>query len=329
MSTKTKPESKTQSTLDLKRKVSIRQYVDPDVFNLGMEKYNMSVWSGETGSGGHKEWLGCKEIGNKKVYLTGLDVNADSLKDLDEDTREQKIEEIKSVINHLAETYGEETLKPTNEAFWRDQFLEITTPVLELDLESTADLLIYYAIKGRGYSEVAPSYEFAKNATKIYKFYLHEDEEVAVQKTELKKLRNKAKMMLEDLDNEDYEKLFKVAKMLLPIEKGLTRKTPKDTVYQELDNFIEGDYSKNEIKLAPKKFMEMANRDRATLNIQATVREALYQRYITKNSENLYWNSQTQVSYGRNENEIIAYLSNPINQEELKQILSRVEAYWK
>ncbi len=320
---------KNKKSVNLKRKVSIRQYIDPEVFNMGMEKMNMSVWSGESGSGGHKEWLGYKTIGDKKIYLTGLDVNSDYLKELDEETRLQKIEEIKGVVDYLENIYGVGTLDPTNSSFWNDQFFEIKGPTIALDLEDTASLLIYYGIKGRGYSEVAPSYEYAKTSNKIHKFYLHEDQEVADVKTEVIKLRNKAKIILEELDTEDYEKLFKVSKILLPIEKGYTRKVPKSQVYSDLNDYIDGDYSKNEVKQAPKKFIEVASRDRATLNIQAMVREAIYQRYINKNSDQLLGNPQTQCSYGRNESEVIAYLSNPVNAEELMAISKRVEGYWK
>lgn len=321
--------TKTTNNVDLKRKVSIRQYVDPEVFNLGMEKYNMSVWSGETGSGGVKESLGYKTVGNKKIYLTGLDVNATSLNNLEEDTKKQKVMEIESVLKYLSVIYGEETLKSDNDSFWADLFLEIKSPILELDLEDVNDLLKYYAIQGGGYTEVAPSYDVAKNSNKIYKFYLHEENEVAELKTEIKRLRNRAKSILEDLFVEDPEKLFKMSKILLPIEKGLTRNVSKNTIYSELDIYIDGEYTKNEIKQAPKRFIELSEKDRGSLNIQAIVKEALYQRYIVKNSESTYWNPQTQSPFGRNENEIIAYLNNPLNGDELTIIKDRVEGFWK
>jgi hypothetical protein len=329
--TKTK-NNESKPKLDLQKKVSIRQYCDPEIPNMGMEKYNMSIFSGENGVGGHKEWLGYRKVGNKKVYFTGLNVEADSIKNIeDDDVREQKISEIKSVLKGLEDSFGKGTLDATNEDFWREHFIEIRRPVIELDLTNENDLLLYYGILGGGYSEVASSFEAAKKTNRPfpYKFYLHQDNEVADSKVEITKLRNKAGAALEELDSSDPEKMFKVAKMLLPIEKGLNRRTPKSQIYEDLNDFIHGAYSKNEIKISPKKFLAMLDRDRADLNLQAIVKEALYQNFIVKNPDQVFWNPQTQVTYGRNENEIIGFLSNPIHADELLQINNRVDRVWK
>lgn len=316
--------------IDFSKRVSVRQYCDPEIPNMGMEKYNMSIFSGENGVGGHKEWLGYKQVGNKKIYLTGLDVNADSVKAIkDENLREQKIKEIEQTVDFLEESFGEYTLAPTNAEFWQNQFIEIRKPVLELDLTNPKDLFTYYAIFGGGFSEIATSFESAKNSNKIYKYYLHQEDEVADVKIEVTKLRNKARTELENLDNEDSEKMFKISKLLLPIEKGFNRKTPKSRIYGDLNDYIDGLYSANDTKGAPKRFIEISKTDRTTLNMQAIVREALYQNFIVKNTDQIFWNPQTQVSYGRNENEIIAFLSNPIHTDELSQINSRVDKIWK
>lgn len=316
--------------IDFTKRASVRQYCDPEIPNMGMEKYNMSIFSGENGIGGHKEWLGYKQVGNKRIYLTGLDTSAETIKNIeDPDIRAQKIKEIEHTIEYLEEIFGKGVLDSTNESFWKEHFIEIRRPVLELDLTDYKDLFIYYAIFGGGYSEIAPSFEFAKQANRVYKYYLHLDEEVADSRVEIKKLRNKATRILEDLDNEDSEKMFKVAKLLLPIEKGFTRKTPKSQIYSDLNEYIDGSYTTNDTKGAPKRFAEIANIDRSDLNLRAIVKESLYQNFIVKNVDQVFWNPQTQVTYGRNENEIIAFLSNPIHTDELSQISSRVDKVWK
>lgn len=316
-------------SLDLTKKVSIRQYVDPDVFNMGMEKYNMSVFSGESGSGGHKEWLGYKQIGNVQTYLTGLDVNASSVRELSDDKREQKETEINAVLEYLKGTYGSEVLLPTNASFWGQHYLELRKPVIGLNLQDIKDLITYYNILGGGYSEVAYSFEEAKTSNKIYKFYLHIDSEVSDSTAELKKLRNKSRKLLEEIDNTDSEKLFKVAKLLLPIEKGYTRKTAKSLIYSDLDDFISGDYMVNAKKEAPGRFLEVVEKDKASLNLEALVRECLYQRYITTNNDQMFWNFATQVTYGRSENEVIGFLTNPMNNDELLFMVEKVDKIWK
>lgn len=319
---------KKKSSLNLSKKVSIRQYVDPEQFNMGLEKYNLSVFSGEFGSGGIYEFLGYREVGNQKTYLTGLDVNADRVRLLPADEKERKEKEIKSVLEYLKLFYPNDTLSPLNDDFWSSQSIEIKKPVQHLDLSNPTDLIIYYNILGGGYSEVASSFSVAKDANKIYKFYLHVDEDVSDIKTELTKLRNKARVYLVEMDDSDFEGMFKLAKILLPIEKGFNRKTPQSLIYSELDAYISGDYTLLK-KEAPKIFLDTVRKDKNILHMEALVREALYQRFIVPNKDQLLWNYVTQVTYGRNENEVISFLTNPINNDELLLIIEKVNKIWK
>lgn len=323
------PKPSKQVNLDLSKKISIRQYCDPEVKNMGLEQYNLSLFSGANGEGGIKEDLGYREIGDKRFYLTGLEPErASHLDDLPEDVREARKLEIEAARKHLAEYFSDETLDCRNESFWKTHFIELKRPVIELDLKDYKDLMTYYAILAGGYTEIAPSFQHAKTANKIYKFYLHQDIEVADIKVELTKLRAKATTLLENLDNEDPDKMFKVAKLLLPIEKGYTNRTPKSQVYSDIYDYIQGAYNKNDVKSAPRKLIEIYALDRATLNIKAIIRESLHQNFIIKNSEQVFINPSTQRTLGRNETEILAYLLNPINAEELTVLHSKVNVVW-
>lgn len=317
-----------KNKLDLTKKISIRQFCDPEVPNMGLEKYNLSLFSGANGEGGIKENLGYKQIGNKRFYQTGLDVNADYLNLLPEDVREAKKIEIQSTIEYLEGIFGEGMLDSKNEEFWKEQFIELKRPVVDLDLTESKDLLTYYSIMGGGYSEIAPSFDVAKNSSRTYKFYLHQDQEVSDNKAENLRLRNGAIAKLDEIDREDPAKLFKLAKILLPITKSFTHKTPSSQFYADLNDYILGVYSKNDPKIGPRRFFEAVELDRATLNTKAIIKEALHQQYVVRNEDRNYCNSHTLTPYGKSENEILAFLLNPINADEYNTLSVRVNKLW-
>lgn len=320
-----------KAKVDITRKVSVRQFVDSDVFNMGLEQYGLSVFSGESGSGGHKEWLGYKELGDAQIYLTGLDPNADYIRKItDDEKKEAVISQIKEMRAVLEEKYGKESIDPKNKAFWSKIFLEIRTPVLQLDLSNPSNLLLYCGIKAGGFSEVAPSFLEAKESNKIYKYYLHEDEEVMTAKVELTRLRNKAKSALEEIYESDPDFLFLLSKTFLPIERGYSRKTPIDGLYEDINNMIEGAGGDNKnIKAFPKKFLELKQMGKSELRYKALVLEASNNRIIVKDKDNIFVNPSTGNNLGKTEQDIIEYLKNPLHQEDLATISEKVDKLWK
>jgi hypothetical protein len=321
----------TKSIIDnlSKKKVSIRQYVDSDVSNLGLENHGMSVFFGENGSGGHKEWIGYKQIGNTRVYLTGLEKNSENITSLkSSEEKDAELKQLDEVKKYLESFYGEGVLDSTTRDFWNEIFIEVKTPVLELDLSDTKELILYYAIKGGGFSEIAPSYEYAKSSVKIYKFYLHEDLEVMSIKTELTKSRNRAKAKLQIMYDEEPKKMFYISKCILPITKGFRSNTVNDIIYQDLNDYIEGKTVKNNIKETATNFLKYAAKDLSELLHEAIVEEALYQRVITKNAENIFINNHTNEEYGRTKEDVSAFLKNPIHTEELLYISEKINGIW-
>lgn len=311
------------------KRVSIRQYIDPEIMNLGLENNNMSVFFGENGNGGHKEWIGYKQIGDTRVYMTGLEKSSENVKKIkDPSERDSMLEELKNIKAYLESFYGEGVLDSTNRSFWNEIFIEVRVPIFELDLTKPEHVLLYYGIKGEGFSEIAPSFEFAKQSNKIYKFYLHEDEEVMNVKTEITKLRNKAKTFLQNLYEEDSTKMFYMAKVLLPITKGYKHSTVLDILYQELDDFISGVSVKTNLKETPTKFINLYKEEKSNIIQKAIIEEALYQRFIIKNAENVFVNISTAAEYGKSKEAIFAYFSNPIHADELLEITEKVNKVW-
>lgn len=313
------------------KRVSIRQYVNPEIPNMGLEKEGMSVFFGENGSGGLKEWLGYRQVGNQRIYLTGLDSTSNNITSIaDPELRDATLKQVTEVKDFLEKdaNYGVNQLNPNNGDFWKEIALEIRTPILELDLSDPKYLLLYFGIKGGGFGEVAPSYDYARTAVKVYKFYLHEDAEVMSIKTEITKLRNRAKGKLQMLLDEDPNKMFYIAKCVLPITKGYRASTVNDIIYEDLNDYIEGTTVKTNLKQTPSKFLAYVEKDKADVLHEAIVKEALHQHFISKTSENVYINNYTTEEYGKNEEDIIAYLKNPLHSDELIQLTERVNKAW-
>jgi hypothetical protein len=151
----------------LKSVISIEPYVDPEYKNMGLERYGMSGFPG----GGEVEDLGSITIGNKTTYLTGLDENAEYIRKIEDDAEKAaKIKEIKEVITYLEEEcgLGKDTLKPDNHTFWSKLQLSLeNNKRLDLNMKDPTDILIYYAIKGGGFSNVAPLSGIFKNLLKL------------------------------------------------------------------------------------------------------------------------------------------------------------------
>lgn len=319
-------ESRQEYKAQKSKTVTIEQYFDPEIPNLGLEKYGMSLMD----DGGIVEDLGYTKFGNQIRYITGLDVHSKSVKDIEDPVqRDAVINEINKTVEHIEKVLGAGALSPTNADFWSTIKLEIRGIRKYLDLSDVQDLVLYHCIKGGGFAEVAPSFEVAKNSpTKVFKFYLQELEEIAAIKTEIKKERNAARAELEKIRTKDPGKLFKVAKVVLTADNQFRYSTPIDHIYDKLDDFIEGTVVKTNKKKTPADFMAAAKLDKATLNLRAIVIDAIYYKFILLKSDNTYYNIETSSAYGRNLEEVIAYLGNPINSTELENISSRVEAIW-
>lgn len=308
------------------RTISIEQYFDPEIPNMGLEKYGMSMMEG----GGVSEDLGYLKFGNQIRYMTGLDPQAKSVRDIeDPTTKDATLTEINRTVTYLEKILGEGTLDATNADFWRSIRLEVKGRRKYLDLEDVHDLVLYHCIKAGGFSEIAGSFEEARsNPSKVYKYYIQEIDEISAVKTEVKKERNAALAELEKVRTKDPSKLLKIAKVLLTADNQFTNSTPVDHIYDKLDDFINGVIVKTNKKKTPSDFIETAKLDKATLNLRAIVIDAIYYKYVILKSDNMYYNRDTGSLYGRNLEELVAYLKNPINSTELDNITEKVEAKW-
>lgn len=323
----------------LPKKVSIKTYFDSSQENMGLEKYGMVLHEGVL----HTEQLACLERNGVKRYITGLNEFAPEIKTLPEEEKEAKIKEIRTVVAQLEKELAAnildiedkefwnkvELLRPDNSKFWDKIELSAGNNVVPLDpVKNPYDLIKLYAIEAGGFTMVAKSLEAAQNMAKPPKFYLDKYEETISTKNVSRKLRNKALSELQKLYDKNSNKLFYVAKVIDPGSIQYKKSTPNDILYEAMDDFITGRSFEKSSDKASETFLETARMGMETLKIKALIKDATYIKEIIAKSDGKLYHNSTQTMLGGNENEIIEYLKNPMNDGVLSQLLEVVENEW-
>lgn len=302
----------------VKNAISIEPYFDPEIPNMGFEKYGMSTAPGSEVT----EYIS-KDINGR--YMTGLDLSAPNIiymEDKDEKTAREK--EIKAAIKRLESIFGADSLDARNSKFWGEFSLKIGYTGKSLDPTSPRDELAYHAIKAGGFDAIAPSLERAREGE--FKFYLRQIEIDADLKVERSLTINRAKGNLIDLYEEDAYKLLLVAKNVLAPNNEFSEKTSKSLIYDKLDQFIDGKIVKDNKKATVKQFLEVCRQDVEALYRQALIKDALYFNLIIREPDGYFYNKQTEVRLGKTEKEIVKHIENPINELEFENLKTRVEA---
>jgi hypothetical protein len=304
-------------------KVSIEPYFDPEVPNMGLEKYGLSMFADTE----VQEYLSKDQTGR---YLTGLDPDSSKILYIeDDDVKTYKIDQINETISRLERIYGKGTLDARNDGFWSNFNLTIKNCKKDLDLSKPQDEITYHCIKAGGFTEVAKDYDTAKNSSKIYKFYLKKEDEETESKIKSTILINEAKGKLNSIYHEDPSLQFRIAKVVLPAGKNYKPITSPGLIYQELNDYIEGKTVKSGKRDTAAKFLKAVDTDRETLSITGVVNDAMYYNIITQEKNGHFYNKETDVRLGKNIKEIVEFLKSPINSSELENLTQRVEAKWR
>lgn len=319
--------------------IAIKPYFDSRVGNMGLEKYGQSLYDNVK----HMEQLACLEFNGVKRYVTGLNEFAPEIKAIpDADQRNATIREIRNVVSELEKELAANVIEPEDPAFWskvkllrpdNDDFwskmeVKCGNEPLFLDPKDPYDLIKIYAINAGGFSIVARSYEDARSKTNPPKFYLDRYTETVSTKTESKKLRNKAIAELQKLFDKNTNKLLYIAKVVDTGSAQYKKSTPNDVVYDNMDNFINGDGSEKSANRAAQMFLDAANLSMEVLKMKALVKDAAYYKFITTKADGFVYVTDKNILLGRNQADAVEYLSNPLNEQVLVDLLQKVEKYW-
>jgi len=327
-------------TLSPEGAISVKVFFDPDVENMGLEKYNINLFDGVF----HEEPVTCIENNGVQRYVTGLNPFAPEIKKIqDAEEREAKIKAINKVVAELEAELAANILDPESPTFWNDVKLlrpdnhdfwsKITVrcgnqPVHLNPKVNPHDLIRLHVIQAGGFSIVAPSYAVAKRMAKRPKFYLDKSVDTIASKTEYKKLRNQALSELNSLFKKNVTKLRFVAKIVDANSIIYKKSTPADTLYDNMDTFINGEGVEKNIRKASEQFLAAAELDIDTLKMKALVRDATYYKFMVVKSDGKIYHHQTQSMMGGNAAECVEYLKNPMNDKILGDLLEAVEKYW-
>lgn len=317
----------------------IKPYFDRNIFNMGLENYEIALYDNVF----HEEQLACLENNGIKRYLTGLNEFAPEVKKLPEDQRIAKVKEIRRLVSQLEKELASnmideddkefwnkvKLLRPDNDEFWGKITIRCSNAPLFLDpVTNPYDLIKICAIEAGGFSLVARSYEEARNKDRAPKFYLDRQVDTISTKTEIKKLRNKALSELQKLYDKNINKLFYIMKVLDLNSVQYKKSTPNDILYDNADNYINGEGSESNHRRAIQSFLDMAKLDIETLKVRAVIKDANYLRVFTLKGDGFIYHTSTNSLLGRNTAEIIEYLKNPLNEQILSDSIDHVEKQW-
>lgn len=320
--------------------ISIRPFFDPNVENMGLQKYGLSLFEGAF----HEEQLACLEINGIKRYLTGLNEFAPEIKELGGEEQLAKVKQIRAVVAQLEKELASNTVDPADPEFWNK--LQLMKPnnsdfwdkvkircgnepvFLEPD-KDPYDLIRLYAIENGGFSIVAKSLDDARSRAVPPKFYLDRLEETASTKTEVKKLRNKALSELQKLFDKNQNKLFYVAKVIDVNSAQYRKSTPNDLIYDNMDKFINGESVDRDKRRTAEKFLEATSADMESLKIRAIVKDSTYYKFIANKADGFIYDLESSTMMGRNILDVVEFLKNPLNESVLISLTRRVEQYWQ
>lgn len=319
--------------------IAIRPYFDPQVDNMGLQKYGLSLFDGAF----HEESIACLEINGIKRYLTGLNEFAPEVKELEPEEQEAKIKQIREVVAQLEKELAANVIKaddpdfwnkvkllrPDNNEFWdRIKIRCGNDPVYLEPSKDPYDLIRLYAIEAGGFSIVAKSLEEARRMPVPPKFYLDKLEETASIQTEVKKIRNKALAELQKLYDKNQNKLLYIAKVLDPNSAQYKKSTPNDVIYDNMDKYINGDLVDKDKRKTGQRFLDAAGLDMETLKIRAIVKDSAYFKFISTKADGFIYHMKTGTMLGRTPSDVAEYLKNPLNEEILVDLQKAVEKYW-
>lgn len=323
-------------------KVTIRPYLEPNVFNMGLEKYGQVLFDGAKQS----LEMAAVEEGNTLRYKTGVNPFAPELSLLSDEDREAVIEQIKEIVIQAESKLGGMVikkddpewwnkvvkLKPDNIKFWSstDMKLLLSNDPHYLEVgKSPTDLLIYMAIKAGGYPEIAKNLSEAKMRAKAPKFFLDELEETASLSTEVSKLRNQAGGLLQQLYEKNINKLMYVCKVIDPSSTQYRKSTPVDIMYQNMDKYISGETVEKDKRQTAKQFIEVANLDPETLKLKALVKDATFYKYLAIKGDGMIYDMESGTAMGKNPSQVVEFLKNPLHEDIWKSLTNKIEKHWK
>jgi len=336
-------EVKEKPTTVIKKQLArILPYFDPRISNMGLEKYEMVVHEGVVQS---EMMASVSEAGGVERFLTGLNEFAPEVQRIaDKDAKAAKIKTIRENVIHLERILAAndslkiddpkfwtnvQIVRPDNLAFWRTFIIKCGNEPVFLDTTVAKDLIKIISIEAGGFPSIGKSFEDCRIAATPPKFYLDKGHDTAASKNEISKMKNKAIAKLQDLSENQVNKLFFIIKNIDPNSSQYTKSTSPEIIYNNLDVYINGNGFERTVKKAAAKFLELADTDIDELTIRAVIADASYHKIISPSGTGDIVHTKTHTTLGKGVKEIFETLKNPLNKQLWDSIYEEVKNIWK
>lgn len=152
-------------------------------------------------------------------------------------------------------------------------------------------------------------------------FYIVDEVAELKQEVSSQKLKVKALAVLNELEESDRNKMFLVARILLPATIPVNEGSQADYVFKKLQEYIENKIFPEgtmTIEKAAKEFIKVSDKSKTELDLLATIHTALAFNIIVRHfGDNKYYNKMSGIKYGAQFEDIVTYLGDLNNQEEL------------
>lgn len=314
--------------------------------SLGLDKYGLVVFPNTH----QTEPIGCVEQGGSIRYLTGLDEFAPSVLSIkDKKAKEARILQIRKTVAYVENVLNSnkldveddmfwskvQTLRPDNSKFWEgeDLRLELSNREIRLDPENNImHLLLIHAIEAGGFSIVAKDWEDARRrrgSGNPPKFYLDREHLSVRTKISGKRLINKATTLLDELYDNDRDKLMLVCKVVDTYGHHYQYSTHLDVMYDAMDKWIRGEGIEKSKSKAAKLFIDACALDAKSLKLKALCKDAGFYKIIAAKTDGILYHMKSGSPVGRNMNEAAEFFGDPTNQDILGSLIKEVEKYWK
>ena len=318
--------------------IAIRPFFDPELENMGLENYNMTLFDGVF----HHESLACLERNGIKRYVTGLNEFAPEVKALPADERAAKIKEIRQVVSQLEKELATNVIdpedkdfwskvkvvRPDNSDFWDKISIKVGNEPMYLDpAVDSYDLIKIYAIEAGGFSIIAKDLDTCKRDNKI-KFYLDRAKDSVDTRTKISKIRNRSLASLQNMYDTDTTKLLYVTKVVDGNSTQYTKSTPVDVLYENMDKYINGNGVERSKEKAAKHFLTVSNETMQDLKIRAMIKDCITHGFIQSKSDGHFHDEFAGVKMGKRPSEILEFMKNPSNDETLTHYLNKIEEFW-
>jgi hypothetical protein len=104
--------------------------------------------------------------------------------------------------------------------------------------------------------------------------------------------------------------------------------TLPDVIYDMLDEHINGLGNESSIKAAAQQFMDYTKLDMKELNIRSMIKDATFYKFIILKGDGMLYMSPENVMLGRNPSEVYEFMNNPMNEDMLDILQSKIENVW-